>query len=85
LKNHGKDLIAILNKVIAENSKCSTDEAADCFFSAFLKMYLDTLLSVSDGLEKQMDEVQVEAMLCDAGISDNTARKLFSHTRLLFG
>jgi hypothetical protein len=74
-----------LINIIAENCKCSTDEAADCLSIAFSKLHPDAFVSVSDGLEKQINEVRLEAMLCDAGISDNKARKPFSHMKLFFG
>ncbi len=91
LKNYSKDLmkstspVAAIVNFIVENAKCSADEATDCLISAFSKLYPQNFVAVSSGLEKQMDEVRVEAMLCDAGISDNKARKLFSHMRTFFG
>jgi hypothetical protein len=91
LKNYGKDLtkpnspLAILVDFMVENTKCSVDEAIDCAITAVSKIYPQNFVAVSSGLEKQMDEVRVEAMLCDAGISDNKARKLFSHIRTFFG
>lgn len=91
LKNYGKDLtkstspVATIVNFIVENAICSADEAIDCLISAFSKLYPRNFVAVFNGLEKQMDEVRVEATLCDAGISDNKARKLFRHMRTFFG
>jgi hypothetical protein len=85
-------IVDLLVNHVADNSKCSTHEAAECLLRSFLRRYEESFHAVA--LEKgiapkksiqKMDAVAVEAMLTDAKINYDSSRILFKHLFKHFG
>jgi hypothetical protein len=88
---HGS-IIELFVKLLANNSDCSLEEAAQCILKANCNKFDNSFAAaaIEKGIlleekENKMDIISIEAMISESGITVESSRVLFRHINQFFG